>query len=93
MKFTNTHSHTHTHTLSLTHLFIHARTLQTSANITSIAITSTVLTLPLQHGDGSSGGELALNQSATPKVLGEGGAIVDAREEEEEEEWVTDDGR
>jgi hypothetical protein len=27
------------------------------------------------------------------QVLGEGGVIVDAREEEEEEEWVTDEGR
>ena len=71
---------------------------------------------PVQHGDGSSGGELALVQQpagAAPKVrrsgqnharghhrrvtdgqvLGEGGVIVDAREEEEEEEWVTDEGR
>lgn len=84
---------------------------------------------PVQHGDGSSGGELALvvqqPVGAAPKVrrscqcgtaakvtraviaaitmhhfdmtagqvLGEGGVIVDAREEEEDEEWVTDEGR
>jgi hypothetical protein len=52
-------------------------------------------TFTLTHGDGSSGGELALFQQSDDgvrKVLGEGGAIVDAQEEEEEEEWVTDEG-
>jgi hypothetical protein len=31
--------------------------------------------------------------TAISKVLGEGGVVVDAKGEEHEEEWQTDDGR